>query len=233
MLESIDAQQFLDAVMPALRKGDPAQLASDVRARWQPQQLCSLLHHSQADIRRTVAVTLGLVGDPEVIPDLAQALHDPDEQVNQMAEHGLWAIWFRQGDPCATKPFRDGVALLATESYEQAIACFRQSMAIDPRFAEAFNQCAIAHFFQYDWIRSIECSRQAVMLMPLHFGAIAGMGHCHTEMGDLGRAEGCYRRALAINPRMPAIQRMVERMAQRRRSTNDSSGEFLVDQAAR
>jgi tetratricopeptide (TPR) repeat protein len=66
--------------------------------------------------------------------------------------------------------------------------------------------------------------------MPTHFGAIAGMGHCYTQLGQLDQALECYRRALEINPRMSTIARMIDRLEARQRMRNDLSGEFLVDQ---
>ena len=63
--------------------------------------------------------------------------------------------------------------------------------------------------------------------MPCHFGAIAGMGHAYTQMGELSRALTHYRKALAINPRMPAIIGMIQRLEERQRD-NDASGVFVT-----
>lgn len=208
----IDPSQFLEAVRPALETGDAELLAERVRRRWAPRTICTLLRHGDSDVRRVAAVTLGLVGDASCIGCLARALHDPDEQVNQMAEHGLWAIWFRSCDCKAAYPFQEGMALLAAESYEAAIDKFRAAIELDPAFAEAYNQCSIARFFLGQWRDSIEDARQALLRQPCHFGAMAGMGHCYAHLGDLRKALDCYRRAIAINPRMTAIARAVQRL---------------------
>lgn len=228
----MDAKQFLELTLPALRNGDAAALAQMVKVRWKARELCPLLRDSDADVRRVAAVTLGLVGDMRVVSCLTGALHDADPQVNQMAEHGLWSIWFRSGSVQAHQPFREGVAMLAAESYPPAVACFEQATRIDPRFAEAFNQRAIAHFFLSEWELAINACRSAITLVPVHFGAIAGMGHCYTQLGELRRALACYRRALEINPRMPAIIQMIQRLEGHARSDNDSSGMFTVDHFA-
>lgn len=222
----VDAHQFMRIVRPALESGDASRLADEVKGRWTPRDLCTLLRNPDVDTRRVTAVTLGLVGDCSCVGCLARALHDEDEQVNQMAEHGLWSIWFRAGKPEAAQPFREGVSLLCNESYPQAITKFEEAAGIDPQFAEAFNQCAIAHFFLGQWEASIRDCERAVELMPSHFGAMSGMGHSYAHIGDMRQALRCYRRAIAINPRMPAIARAVRRLQAKLREENDSSGMY-------
>jgi len=228
MCKHIDANLFLNVVRPGLQSTDPVKLAHDVACHWQPADICSLLHHPQVDVRRTAAVVLGLVGDMALSHCLAEALHDSDEQVNQMAEHGLWSIWFRSCKPQAACLFRQGISLIDSEDYAQALELFKAALRIDPKFAEAHNQCAIAHFFMDQWEKSIECCKEVIKLVPEHFGAISNMGHCHMQLGHLDQALYCYRWSLRINPRMPAIAGAVERIDRQLRDTNDSSGIFPV-----
>ena len=225
----IEPSEFLRIVRPALEAGDAALLAQAVQVRWRPDELCRLLRDGEKDVRRVAAVTLGLIGDMQSVPCLTRALRDEDEQVNQMAEHGLWSIWFRSGDPKAAEPFRDGVALLSTESFDKAITKFHLATQIDPTFAEAYNQCGIAHYFLGQWKAAIADCRRTIRLVPAHFGATAGMGHCYAQYGKLREALRCYRRAMRINPRMTAIADAIERLEVNIQDL-DSSGEFLVDQ---
>jgi tetratricopeptide (TPR) repeat protein len=232
MNREIDADLFLRVVMPGLKAGDAAALARHVRARWVPAQLCPMLQHDDADVRRVAAVTLGLIGDCSVVPCLVGALRDDDAQVNEMAEHSLWAIWFRGGRDEASRPFKEGVALLADEQFRPALRCFEHALAVDPNFAEAYNQCAIAQFFMSRYKHSLLACSRAVKLQPAHFGAIAQMGHCYTQMDDLPRALRCYRQALRINPGMPAVANALERLERRFRDVNDESGEHPIQSAA-
>lgn len=209
---SVDPQHFLQLVRQPLEAGDATALAELVLKRWRPQELGVLLRHSAVDVRRVAAVTLGLVGNRSCVGCLSRALHDPDEQVNEMAEHGLWAIWFRSSKPEAAQPFREGMALVASEAYGEAIEKFQEAIRLDPEFAEAHNQCSIAHFFLGQWHDSLESCRKALSLVPTHFGAMAGVGHCYTHLGKLRKALECYRRALSLNPRMTAIARAVQRL---------------------
>ena len=212
MSDSIDSTCFLQTVSPLLAGGDASVLASAVSARWRPTQLKGLLDDRDVEVRRIAAVTIGLVGGREAIDWLVAALHDVDEQVNRMAEHGLWAIWFRCGSPEAAGPFRRGMAMIAAERYPEAIACFDESSAIDPTFAEASNQCAIAHWFLYQWQQAIADCQRSLTIEPRHFGSLASLGHCYAQLGQLHRALDCYQRAMRINPRMDGVRAAVNRL---------------------
>jgi len=71
-----------------------------------------------------------------------------------------------------------------------AIEHFTLALEIDPRFAEAYNQRAIAQYLQEQFSQSIADCRRTIELMPCHFGAWAGLGHCHAHEGRLEKAAG-------------------------------------------
>jgi tetratricopeptide (TPR) repeat protein len=215
----VDAQQFLAIAEPALAGGRASELAEAVSSRWTPAELCPLLQHGEVDVRRVAAVTLGLIGDRSVIDCLARALHDKDPQVNEMAEHGLWSIWFRLCSVEAAEPFQRGLGCLEAERYDQAIAPLREAQQFDPDFAEAYNQCAIAHFFRGELDEAIDDCHAAIERMPCHFGAMAGLGHCYTQLDRLDEALACYHRTFAIHPRMGGIRQAIDRIESKRRRT--------------
>ncbi len=201
----IQADEFLRAVTPALDRGDVEALRDEVNRRWVPADLCCLLTHADLDTRRTAVVTLGVVGDRGVVGCLTRCLHDDDAQVHQFAEDALWSIWFRSGKCAAAEAFREGVVALTEDDFPAAIAAFNRALDLDPDFAEAYNQLAIAHYLSGEWDASMSACRQVLALMPTHFGAMAGLGHCYAHRGELPQAIDCYRRALVINPRMSPI----------------------------
>jgi len=48
--------------------------------------------------------------------------------------------------------------------------------------------------------------------MPCHFGAWAGMGHCHAHVGRLDEALKSYERALSINPHLDGVREAVNEL---------------------
>ncbi|MEM9420524.1 MAG: tetratricopeptide repeat protein [Planctomycetota bacterium] len=201
----VNANEFLHTVTPALNSGDVEALREVVSHHWTAKDLCCLLGHQDPDVRRTAVVTLGVTGDVSIVGCLTRCLHDDDEQVHQFAEDALWSVWFRGGKCAAADQFRAGVTALTDDDYAGAIEAFREAVEEDPAFAEAYNQLAIAHYLSSEWEASVSACRQVLALMPTHFGAMAGLGHCYAHLGQLRQAIDCYRRALAINPRMSPI----------------------------
>jgi len=225
----INANEFLGVVRPALGQCDAAALAHAVKVRWRAKDVAQLLRHSDVEVRRAAAIALGLMGEKPCYGSLARALHDDDWRVNEMAENAIWSILFRSGDPRAARPFRAGMAHMNDGSYDQAISSFMKATRVDPNFAEAYNQCAIAHFFNAQWIQAVANCRRAIHLVGCHFGAYSGMGHCYVELGKMEEAAHYYRRALQINPRMATVAQALERLEATLLDMLDSSGVYQID----
>jgi tetratricopeptide (TPR) repeat protein len=204
-MKPVNADRFVNTLQPALAEGDLDRLLELVHEHWDTPQLCSLLKNSQVDVRRLAALVLGLISDRSAIGHLTRSLHDSDEHVHHYAEDALWSIWFRAGQDDAFEPFGEGLDSLAEEEFEDAVERFRETTHVDPEFAEAFNQWSIAAYMLGHWAESREAAQRAIALMPTHFGALAGLGHCHAHLGQVEEAIDCYRRALAVNPRMDAV----------------------------
>jgi tetratricopeptide (TPR) repeat protein len=91
---------------------------------------------------------------------------------------------------------------------------FSQAIREDETFAEAYNQRAIAHYLSERYEKSIADCKAALSLVPQHFGAMSGMGHCHAHMERWRQAKHCYRLALAIHPRLEGIETSLEQIEQ-------------------
>jgi tetratricopeptide (TPR) repeat protein len=210
MIDQIDPVNFVATVRPALASKDLKGLLETCKSHWSAAQIISLLSSKCCDARKCAALALSLVGCPACLEPLSKQLKDPDPMVNQMAEHAMWAIWFRCGSPEANQLVQRGSDLMSRRQFEQAIEHFNDAIQIAPTFAEAYNQRAIAHFLKEDFENSIEDCQHAVELMPDHFGAWAGMGHCHAHEGRVCEAMRCYKKALAINPHLSGVKEALD-----------------------
>ena len=205
----IDAARFVSRAQPLLARNDAAALYDLLTTRYGRRDLCALLTDASADARKVAALGLAMVGHADCVPALAARLRDADPMVAQMAEHALWSIWCRAGSDAGNAHLMQGIEALDDRRLPEAVEEFSRSIAACPTFAEAYNQRAIAYFLLEDPCASLADCRAAVRLVPTHFGAWAGMGHCHAQRGEVAEALACYRRAMAIHPTLASVAEMV------------------------
>ena len=63
---------------------------------------------------------------------------------------------------------------------------------------------------RYD--EAVEHCRQTLARVPAHFGAMAGLGHCHAHLERYDEALICYRKALAMHPSMPCTRDAIAKL---------------------
>jgi tetratricopeptide (TPR) repeat protein len=211
-LSPIEPAEFLALLQPLLRTQDAQGIVALVQMRWSDEQVATLFHSENPDVRKVAALVMGLVGQKCCLPKLAPLLKDPDTMVNQMAEHSMWSVWFRSGTAQANHELCRGSKALNRRDFDHALKHFDRAIELDPAFAEAYNQRAIVHYLREDYAASISDCRKAVEHMPCHFGAWAGMGHCHAHEGRLADAVRCYEKALKLNPHLEGARQAVEEM---------------------
>ena len=208
----IDPAEFLALLQPLLRSQDAEGIIALVRSRWDHQQVTTLFGDDNPDVRKVAAFVFGLVGKKCCLPKLAPLLNDPDVMVSQMAEHSMWSVWFRSGNPQANHELCRGSKALNRRDYEHALQHFNRAVELDPGFAEAYNQRAIVHFLRENFEACISDCQKVLERMPCHFGAWAGLGHCHAHEGRLADAVRCYVQALSINPHLEGLRQGVAEM---------------------
>jgi len=186
-----------------------------IRKRWDHKQIVQLFGCTDCDARKVAALAFGLVGGNCCLKKLVPLLADPDPVVAQMAEHAMWTVWFRSGTPDANHQVCRGTRALSRGDTEHAIEHFSRAIELDPEFAEAYHQRALAKLLLERFDDCIDDCRKAVELMPFHFGALAGLGHCHAHEGRLVPALKCYEKALAINPHLDDVRQTVNELRDR------------------
>ncbi len=204
--KTADAQRLVRTLGAKLYCGDMQAALAAVREQFTIETLVEFLASPCRDVRKVSAMALAIAGDSTAVRALAAALHDSDDQVAAQAEQALWSIWFRSGKGAARTALACGCNHMAHRNFDTAIEKFSWSLALDGNFAEAHNQRAIAYFLQERYEEAIADCRAALQRIPEHFGAMAGMGHGHAQLGRYTEARRCYADALLIHPRLEGIQ---------------------------
>ncbi len=205
----IDSAVFVAAVRPLLARQDLSGLVCLLRRRWSQHQIAELFQDPDPDVRKIAGLSFGLIASGTCLPKILPLLRDPDVVVNQMAEHALWSAWFRMGSPEANREVNQGSQALNRRDYEDAIDHFTHAIEIDPNFGEAFNQRTIVKYLQEKYDESIRDCERAVERVPYHFGAWAGMGHCHAHEHRPAEAVRAYERAIEINPHLDCVRQAI------------------------
>jgi len=108
------------------------------------------------------ASSLGLVGDGRVQDCLTAALRDEDAQINELAEHALWSIWFPGRDGRGLAPFScRGMESMEKEDTVRRVRPFPAGRTRRTRISRRLStSCAIAHYLLEEYVEAIDDSPQ-------------------------------------------------------------------------
>ena len=138
------------------------------------------------------------------------AANDPDT-ARGFAET-IRRLWMQsQSDTAALIMQR---ATLATEAhnYSLALSLLDKLVALEPSWAEAWNQRATVRFLSEDPDGAMADIDRVIKLEPRHFGALMGMGVILQHAGLEKRALEAYKKALEIYPAQPDLKDTVEKL---------------------
>lgn len=131
-------------------------------------------------------------------------------------EREIWAIWTRYPDDQAINRQMDrAIKMMNAGRLDDAEAMFSAIISRKPAFAEAWNKRATVRFFRGDDAGSANDILQVIKLEPRHFGALSGLGMIKVREGDLQGALQAYRAAQRINPFLPNIEVIIDKLGQR------------------
>ena len=203
----------MQRVTPALEAQDWGAFVQTLNHNWTYPQIRGLLDHPQTDVRKIAALALGLIGKDCCLPDLGLTLRqETDHMICEMAEHAMWQIWFRGGSDAANAHLVHGAAAMNDQQLDVACEHFNAAIGLCPDFAEAYNQRAMARYLAEDYEASIDDCLRTIELMPLHFNAWMGMGHCHAALGQTQEAIEAYEHALKLNPHLDCIAELIDEL---------------------
>ncbi len=162
--------------------------------------------------RRAAILSLTFLGGYEERPIFSAALLDTDRGVRMLAEEGIHDIWARAGNVEQQHRLRRIKRLNESAEFAGAVESASGLCASAPRFAEAWNQKAIAEYFLGDVMDSIQSCNQALLINPEHYEAAVGLGHAYLEVEERRLAIDSFRQALQWNPHLDAIRAYVEKV---------------------
>jgi tetratricopeptide (TPR) repeat protein len=185
---------------------DQAAFIHRVAERYHTATLERLVLHTSRWVRRGAVLALGAIADFSSNTVLGHSLVDMDRGVRILAETAIRAVWCRDGSWHQQQELARVIGLNAAEKHDAARTAASRLIDENSRLAESWNQRAIANFGIQRFLESIADCRQTLDLNPFHFGAAAGLGQCHMQLGDHQSALDSFRHALNINPSMEGVR---------------------------
>ncbi len=124
----------------------------------------------------------------------------------------IGTIWMRSGSDTANMLMGRAVDAIEAKNYPLALQVLDRVVVLQPQWAEAWNKRASVRFFAGDLDGSMADVEHVLKLEPKHFGALEGMATILQRTGFDKQALEVYRRALAVYPHQPEIEKTVEKL---------------------
>jgi len=124
----------------------------------------------------------------------------------------IWALWISHPDAEAAGSMAAAVEALAAEDFDTAAGILDGLVVRRPRWSEAWNKRATAHWLIGNFPASLADICETVKREPRHFGAYSGLGMIRAEMGENARAVAALELARKWNPHIVGIVGEIERL---------------------
>ena len=144
------------------------------------------------------------------------AMQVPEEEAREL-QTLVWALWTNHRDRRLDAAMEAASNALLEGRRDDARAMLDQLVADAPDWAEAWNKRAILAFSEDRDEDAVADILRVVELEPRHFGALAGLGQILARHGRAREAIAAFDLALAVNPHLRGLGKMVEQMRERER----------------
>lgn len=96
--------------------------------------------------------------------------------------------------------FQRGTALYRAGQLQEAIAAYRQCVALDPAFPHARYHLGVALGDAEQYAEAVPWLQQVLAAEPEHAEAWNSLGYCYSRLGQPAQAVACYEQAIGLRP---------------------------------
>jgi tetratricopeptide (TPR) repeat protein len=139
----------------------------------------------------------------------------PNEQTASLLEDRLQRTWLRSGTAVTTLLMSQGLRSLKAQQYDEAIGSFTDAITLQPDFAEAFHQRAIARYQAGDTPGAVTDLGEAVRLEPRNFLAYHALTDIASARADWKAAYLAWQKVLEIDPNTEGGQERLRALKQK------------------
>ena len=139
----------------------------------------------------------------ELFDRLAKA-DDEDEAAGIVG--ALEAMWMRSGSDTGELLAARALSAFAAQDYMLALSLLDTVVAVDPDWAEGWNERATVRFHAGDELGSAADVAETLKRNPRHIGALAGLAAILEDVGQRDNALKVYERALKLAPHYKPLE---------------------------
>ena len=136
----------------------------------------------------------------QMIGLLAEVREAKTEREGRAVSDRMWALWVIAPDTDAQELLDTGMSRREIFDFDGASKAFDALIAYCPDYAEGWNQRACVNFLRQDFEKALVDLDQALLLTPVHIGALSGKALTLLSMGESDEGQRVLRDALALNP---------------------------------
>ncbi|MEZ5661708.1 MAG: hypothetical protein R3E83_25365 [Burkholderiaceae bacterium] len=123
-----------------------------------------------------------------------------NESEARAIENRIWQTWTSHPNPEIHALMQEVLADRRVAAFERALARLDRILAIDPDYAEAFNQRATIEFNRGNDFASLQAIAETLQREPRHFGSIAGRAVIRLRQGKPALAAQNILAAMRFHP---------------------------------
>lgn len=120
--------------------------------------------------------------------------------------------------------FEGGMAYQAQEKYKQAIKSYDKAVKLVPDNAEYVYSRCVSKSWAGDNAGAREDCRTAVKLKPEYVDAWQTLGRAYEDLGQLDKAEECYKKVLELEPGHKGAKEGLDYIAEKRKAIAAGGG---------
>ena len=133
-----------------------------------------------------------------------------DKEAANAAENSIAALWLDSGSDTVDLLMEWTLAAMKEKNFPLALDYLDRILTLKPDYVEGWNTRATVYFMTEDLGRALADIERVLAIEPRHFSALAGLGTILREIGEDKRALEVYRRAIAVDPHLPNVQKAID-----------------------
>ena len=138
------------------------------------------------------------------LDELFSSLKEETNEDNaRKLENQIWISWLNAENDEIDGLMNDAIYFRREYNLSSAIDSLNEVITKVPNYAEAWNQRAIAYFYQGKLDLALTNIKKTLELEPRHFGAMAGRAVIHLKLNQPDLAKKSISEALKIHPFLP------------------------------